>query len=552
MALRPLGTFSPRSVSVFEDPGDERSWHVSQVFDSLMRFYEGREPGWYASAVRELAGCESVVDLGCGPVLALRALRDMGVPRVLGLDRWPGFADLGRSHGIPVLLHDLTLPSPFLPSSSVDGVLSHYVLDYVSPIGMRQALREARRVLRPGGRLVVFVAAIGRASGEEARTIPYTPDTMLKIMADAGFENGSAEAPGRNTVARACAGDWRPTLGTPTLLVDGEAQLSAGFGAPTSHIAVELAGDGWRSRHDIELRAPAASSGMPGINETAVAARLQRVAPYVWELQLCAWRSGWPAYAGALRLAGHPRELKIDCDAPIEHVSSWAPEPLGLAPPAAIYLVSESRPDAASPGIRISPAPSPTVELEPLTAVDLRDAAGISGEALDAAWLEGRLHAIELEAGQVEAGDPILWWAAARSVPVLVSAASWHEALAATRATGFPSPPPIVLLDPVLDGRSADTDGLLEVLESARRLPHLYLAAAASTLDAAPEPVPLDAIVPAMHGGDPMDPPPEAVENLRYLCERALLLRLRATSGRTLQELGRRHPLEPSSMITAG
>lgn len=550
IALRPLGTFPPRRESVFEDPGDERSWHVSQTFESLMRYYEGRDPGWYASAVRGLTDCASVVELGCGPVLALRALRDSGVQHVLGLDRWPGFVEVGQRHGVPVLLHDLTLPLPFIRSASVDGVFSHYALDYMSPIGVRQALREARRVLRPGGRLLVFLAAVGLGDGEEARTIPYTPDTMLRIMAEAGFEEAAAEAPGRNTVARARAGAPTGLLGAAALQVDGEAQLSAGFGAAASRVAVDLSGDGWRSRHEIELRAPAASGEISGVNETAVFARVQRIAPEVWELQLCAWLGGLPAYAGALRLAGRPEELKIDCDAPLEHASSWAPEVSCLAPPAVVQIAAGSRPDVIRSGIRITTAPSTTVELDPLIAVDLRDAPGTSAESLDVAWLDGRLHAIALEAGQLRSGGPILWWAAGRGAPVLVFAASWQEGLAASRAMKLLSPPPIVLLDPSLEGRRGDPAGFREALDWARSARHLHLATTPSTMAGVPENATLNALLPAADGGDPIDVPPEALENLRYLCERALLLRLRATSGRKAWELGRRQSLEMTSTIS--
>ena len=74
----------------------------------------------HVAAVRPLIGSESVVELGCGPGLALRLLRDEGTRTVLGVDRWPGFVTAAAAHGIPVLLHDLTLPMPFIPTASVD------------------------------------------------------------------------------------------------------------------------------------------------------------------------------------------------------------------------------------------------------------------------------------------------------------------------------------------------------------------------------------------------------------------------------------------------
>ncbi len=72
---------------------------------------------------------------------------------------------------------------PFLESGSFDGVLSHYALYYVSPIGMRQVLRETHRLLVPGGRLLIYVAATGLGSGDETRTVPYSPAALRALLA---------------------------------------------------------------------------------------------------------------------------------------------------------------------------------------------------------------------------------------------------------------------------------------------------------------------------------------------------------------------------------
>ncbi len=69
IAMRPAVEFPPARGSIFDDPGDEKSWHASQRSESLSRYYEGREPSWYASAITPLKGADRVLDLGCGPGL---------------------------------------------------------------------------------------------------------------------------------------------------------------------------------------------------------------------------------------------------------------------------------------------------------------------------------------------------------------------------------------------------------------------------------------------------------------------------------------------------
>jgi SAM-dependent methyltransferase len=551
VAFRPLGTFPPRRTSVFEDPGDERSWHVSQVFESLMRFYEGREPQWYASAVKELAGSESVVELGSGPSLALRALREMGVRSVLGLDRWPGFAELGREHGVPVLLHDLTLPAPFLRSGAVEAVFSHYVLDYMSPIGVRQALREARRILRPGGRAVLLLAALGLAGGDEARTVRYTPEAMLKLTADAGFQNVSAQAPGeRNTVVearldpdeQAAPSDIARGAAGATVGVHGEAQLSVGFAAEARTVTVELTGGSWRYRYELELGSHAARSADPAaVNPAAATARLQRVARNTWELQLCAWLHGVPVHASAVRVGTPPREITVTCAAPIEHAEAWSPQPLALDETCAVHLG-----DGPAPATGMVLASEPVRgRLEPLTALDLRGRADAGTAGLDAAWLQGTFHAIAVDVERLRAGDPILGWAASRSAIMLVQTDGWERGIAAARAAAITSPPPIVLLDPALGDAPNGPGAPTSVLSAARTLPHVYLGLTDQAAAFGRPPLePDDPVVRVSGSGARPPTSPGPAENLRYLCERALLMRLRATSGRSPAEVGRLPPLE--------
>lgn len=93
-----------------------------------------------------------VVDLGCGSGRTLIWNRDLGATTI-GLDISPYFSEDARQH-VDLLLADLRrLPfadGTFTKAWSLD------VLEHLSPDALRAMLREAARVLTPGGELFVY------------------------------------------------------------------------------------------------------------------------------------------------------------------------------------------------------------------------------------------------------------------------------------------------------------------------------------------------------------------------------------------------------------
>lgn len=115
---------------------------------------------WYERpAMVELAGDvegRCVLDVGCGSGALGAALRDRGA-LVSGFDLSPAMVALARQRlgdEVDLVVADLAERLPY-EDASFDVVLCslalHYLKDWVGP------LRELRRVLRPGGRLVVSV-----------------------------------------------------------------------------------------------------------------------------------------------------------------------------------------------------------------------------------------------------------------------------------------------------------------------------------------------------------------------------------------------------------
>ena len=145
----------------------ERAHKVQAMFDRLSGRYDlanrvlslGMDPGWRREAVAALGPAASgeVLDLCAGTLDFTVMLLENGVSRVTAIDFSTGMLDRGRAKlaadaPVDVVAADARdLP---LPDHSVDGILCGFGLRNVPEV--ERALAECKRVLRPGGRLVVL------------------------------------------------------------------------------------------------------------------------------------------------------------------------------------------------------------------------------------------------------------------------------------------------------------------------------------------------------------------------------------------------------------
>jgi ubiquinone/menaquinone biosynthesis C-methylase UbiE len=110
-------------------------------------------------AMLELAGDVAgrrILDAGCGSGPLFEALRDRGAV-VTGIDKSAGMLELARRRlgaDADLQVAELGSPLPF-PDGTFDDVTASLVLHYLRDWG--PALAELRRVLQPGGRLIVSV-----------------------------------------------------------------------------------------------------------------------------------------------------------------------------------------------------------------------------------------------------------------------------------------------------------------------------------------------------------------------------------------------------------
>ena len=153
----------------------------------------------------EAAPGERILDVGCGPGFYLAELIEQVGPTgsLVGIDASPHTLALARHRtqghdNVELHLADATaLP---VPDAAVDAAFSVQVLEYVADVDA--ALAELQRVLRPGGRLVVWDvdwATVSLHSSDAARTErvlrafdrhlahPSLPQTLTARLRSVGF-----------------------------------------------------------------------------------------------------------------------------------------------------------------------------------------------------------------------------------------------------------------------------------------------------------------------------------------------------------------------------
>ena len=126
-----------------------------------------------------------IIDCGCGVGQNMRLLEPHG--HVVGIELDSMAAVAGREFGRPIARADITR-IPF-PDNAFDMAVSFDVLQVVEPD--LAAVREMARIVRPGGCVLLTVAAFNMLAGDHAEVWNecrrYTPATARALVDSAGL-----------------------------------------------------------------------------------------------------------------------------------------------------------------------------------------------------------------------------------------------------------------------------------------------------------------------------------------------------------------------------
>jgi SAM-dependent methyltransferase len=153
-----------------EDTGISRA-HVREVYETIAGEYDERIPGTTAAdeiftetemefLLAKISGSDDVLDMGCGTGRFTVPLAERAAS-VTGLDISPQMLAVnGRKLAVRGLRAELRegdmIALPF-PDESFDVVTSMLALMHIPVEDREQVFREASRVLKPGGRLLIGV-----------------------------------------------------------------------------------------------------------------------------------------------------------------------------------------------------------------------------------------------------------------------------------------------------------------------------------------------------------------------------------------------------------
>ncbi|MDQ6900815.1 MAG: methyltransferase domain-containing protein [Candidatus Dormibacteraeota bacterium] len=181
-----------------EDPVRESydaaaSEYVAHIYDELR--HKPLDRRLLDELAQDVGGRGPVCDIGCGPGHVARYLRERGAD-VSGIDLSPRLIEEAcrLNPGIRFAVGDMR--SLEVPDATFAAVVAFYSLIHFDADQLREAIRELRRILRPGG---VLLASLHR--GSEGRHVEdlwgvdvnldfnfFEPDQIEAVLTEEGLQ----------------------------------------------------------------------------------------------------------------------------------------------------------------------------------------------------------------------------------------------------------------------------------------------------------------------------------------------------------------------------
>lgn len=167
--------------------------YIRRIFDELRHKPLDRQLlDRFAAGVHQSG---PVCDIGCGPGHIARYLHERGV-RVCGVDLSPVMVERARSLNPDIEFRQGDMLALDAPDETWSGIAAFYSIIHIPRHDMAQAMAEFRRVLRPGG-LLLLAFHIGQDAkhldnwwGHEVCVdfFSFLSDEIAGYLVEAGFE----------------------------------------------------------------------------------------------------------------------------------------------------------------------------------------------------------------------------------------------------------------------------------------------------------------------------------------------------------------------------